>query len=101
MDTSEVKKIINDNIKFIRWALQLQLWDIDLTYDHVREDGDKIYPANCQPFPEYRILKIKINPLEEEDEDDVITDLLHEMLHGLTCSFETYRKAVYHLVSEK
>ena len=96
MDESQVKKLVDENIKSLMLALQLQNWDISIYIEQI--EGN--IPARNQPEIKYRNAKIQINPLEEEYSKQVLDDLRHELLHCFHSSFETYRKAVGQLITD-
>lgn len=94
MDQSKVKELVNANIKQMRWALQLQDWNIDVTCGPLEANCG----GTCKSDPKRQRACIEINPAAHEDEVDVVTTLRHELLHVLHADFETYRKAVSQLV---
>lgn len=97
MDHSKVREIVNAHIKQMRWALQLQDWQIDVT--HVHLDGDAI--GDCRPEPTYRRAYIRIDSDKCDDVNEVLETLRHEMLHIFDAEMETYRKAVSQLISDE
>ncbi len=96
LDHSYVRNVVNANIKKMRWAMQLQDWQIDVTYLHL--DGDAV--ADCRPEPTYRKAYIRIDNDKCADTEDVLETLRHEMLHIFDADMETYRKAVAQLVPD-
>ena len=96
MDRSEVKKIVEDHFKFMKWDMQLQKWEIEVSFD--ANDDSK---AICSAEPNYHRAYINIDPSRHESAEDVVESLKHEMIHVLHCPFETYRKAVAHHLDEE
>lgn len=94
LDHSQVRSIVNANIKKMRWALQLQDWQIDVT--HVHLEGDT--RGECRLDVPHRKLSIAIDSDEVNDEAEVLFVLRHELLHTFDAEMELYRSAVKHLV---
>lgn len=100
MDESKVKEIVDANLKQLCWALQLQKWDIKVSYEHLHED-DVISMAECTANPRHHWAAIVIDPAQHKSEEDVLKSLRHELLHCMASLFETYRKAVGQLLDDK
>lgn len=97
MDESQVRKLVNDNLKQMRWALQLQDWDVDIVYAHT-DDGTQ---AECTPGPGHRNAEIVLVPPSQKNQEDTLKSLQHELLHLFPADFEIYRKAVGQLLDDK
>jgi hypothetical protein len=96
LDHSQVRNIINANIKKMRWAMQLQDWRIGVSYLHL--DGDLV--ADCRAEPGCRRAFVRIDCDKCEDEHDVLDTLRHELLHVFHAEMWPYRQAVARLVEE-
>ena len=96
MDKSEVKRIIDEHIRFMVWDMQLQKWEIETTLD-VLEDGDH---AVCVADHSYSRASITIDYTRCKDEADVLSTLRHELSHILHAPFDTYRRSIRHLVQD-
>lgn len=96
MDETEIRRILDKNLKHMKWALQLQQWTLHLRLDHIGNNAT----ARCEPQPEYRHAKLTFDPIEQESPHDLLENLRHELLHCLISRFETYRAAVRALVAK-
>lgn len=95
MELEEVKKFVQGRIYELKQQLCLQEWRINfeyLTLDH---------PANCTPLPGYKKAIIQIDPVQQENEEELQNTLRHELLHCFVADIETYRKAVGELTTDK
>lgn len=101
MDESEVREIVNANIRQMRWALQLQDWEFKIEYACLGHSSQETVKAECSPDPKYKHAVIVFDPAAVESEADVLRSLRHELLHCLYADIETYRKAVAQLLDDK
>lgn len=97
MDKSDVQEIVNDNVKWLRWALQLQEWSITFVYESL-PDG---IGGECRPNLPYKMATITIDPDKADNKADVLKTLLHELLHILLSPFENYRESVMQIADGK
>lgn len=94
LDHSQVRDIVNANIKRMRWALQLQDWRIDVSYGHL-EEGVR---GECRLGIGHKKAAIIIDNDKCDDERMVLETLRHELLHLFDAEMELYRHAARHLV---
>lgn len=94
MDLSEVRGIVNEHLKPIRDALQLQDWHIDTEYLAI---GDNT-AARIRITPRYRKALIQFDPAAQEDRENVLRNLRHELLHLVLAPFTAYGLAISELV---
>ena len=96
MDKSICQKIVNENIKQLRWLLQLGFWKVDICYEPIAGQT----PANCEADPRYESVRIFID-CEKQDKERLFDDLRHELLHCFAADYETYRQAVKELITKE
>ena len=102
MDLSEARRITDEALPWLKWALQLQEWDITLSWQHCSPDDSPNFAtkATAQPDPKYKILLIRIDPMEIDSEEDLLETLLHELVHALDSEWELFRRMALQLASE-
>lgn len=95
MDHSRVKQLVGELLPWMRWALQLQEWDIGIELGPIdpNRDGDCVV-GRCAPDPRYRRASIMLNPAKIEDDEELATILRHELLHVFHARFVSYRRQV-------
>ena len=98
MDRSEVKKIVDEHVRFMIWDFQIQRWRLDVSFDEAEEEKEK---ARCTADPSYFTAYINIDPARHEDKDDVLRSLRHELLHIMDAPYEIYRKTIAQLLTEE
>ncbi len=96
MSKAEVRAIVDENIRDLRNALQLNEWTVDIDYD-ANIDGR----ATCAADPMRFTARIVLNPGQLKNEKDVLDTLLHELLHIYHCEFDLYREAVRASVGDR
>lgn len=94
MSKAEVQKIVDDNIRDLRTALQLDAWFVRISYSSSLRVG-----ASCETDPKRHEAIITFNPGEFDNEKDVLLALLHELLHIYHAEFDLYWEAVKEAVS--
>lgn len=95
MELEQVKQFVQKKTKELCFTLQLQDWRIN--FEYITLDN----PANCAPLPGYKKAIIQIDPIQQEDEADLLRTLRHELLHCFLAEQETYRKAVGELTTNR
>ncbi len=95
MSEAEVRKIVDENIRPLREALQLHGWFFRLRYSTSTGKNR----ATCASDPQRHEATITFNPGELVDEKDVLNVLLHELLHVYHAEFYLYWEAVKASVS--
>ncbi len=84
MDTSAVKRIVEERLRPLQHRLQVQEWRVDVLYEAL-EDGTNARTTFVYP---YRHAKIRIDPAQHDDEADVIRSLRHELAHLVLAPFD-------------
>ena len=97
MDQSEVRAIVNEHLKPIRDALQLNDWNIDTECSPL-ELGT---PARVHMTARYRHATIQFDPAQIGDREHVLRCLRHELLHLVLAPFDLYTYAVSEMLSEQ
>lgn len=93
MDKSQVRGIVEDNIKRMMSALQVQDWSIDVSYGP--NDGDFAgATAVVMRRVDYKIATINFDPEQLGSEETVLRALRHELLHLHLGQVDVYREAV-------
>jgi hypothetical protein len=82
MDRSEVKRIVDEHLRFMLWDMQLNMWRATVEYD--RADDHK---AAASLDWDANIIHFYIDPDLAEDEADVLHSLRHELLHQFFTPF--------------
>lgn len=96
METSQAKAIVNDRIRWLRWALGLQDWSIKVFYERLQpaahtEDGFRA-TGQCTLQPEYRQATIYLDADVFDDEEELLEVLLHEFLHIIISPFKVFQE---------
>ncbi len=103
MDKSQVKRIVRENIQWMRYALQLNDWTIDIQYGPIEDRRDDAFfksHARCTVKARYRKANIEIDPEPMEDEDEVLRALRHELMHILHAEFQTFTEQANAILSD-
>jgi len=95
MNEQETRKIVDKHLRLMRWALQLQDWGMNISYE------DKESPAEANVKPDYEIASINIDPAKHNTKEEVLRDLRHEMIHILAAPFILYEQLVDECVDDK
>lgn len=96
MDQSKVREIVEANFKQMRWDLQLQDWRVDIEYAPLPEEVG----AQVRIKPHYRSAVITIDPPKQADEEMVLRNLRHELLHLLLAPMTAYGNAVEEMIPD-
>ena len=88
MDKSEVKAIVDRNIKPMMALLGVQHWKINVLYEPCTNPN---WVASCARNIAYQKATITIDPSRADSEEDVIDSLRHELIHVLLAPFDAYR----------
>ena len=96
MDKSKVEFIVKNNIEQLKKKLGLELWDIVFEYKSLDND-----PGGSIASIDYKIATIVIDPACAKDEADVLHTLLHELIHCLMSTFNSFRQAAFCLIDAK
>lgn len=91
MDRSKLRKFVNTHLKWVRWALQLQQWKVDIV---IGETNISTTPASCDAKSMYRNAELTFDPERTHSEEDAFRNLRHEMLHVLLAEFDLLYEAV-------
>ncbi len=84
MDKSEVRKWISDRIRFLRYRMQLQEWDLRFVYSHIEDDAKAEIDVG---LVKQKQATITINVEEIDDEADLQQTVVHELCHLLHADF--------------
>lgn len=106
MDRTEAKKIFDDELKKLRWAMGLQDVDFEVYWGHIEggvksqvTDGQSI-KGRCIADHCYLRAQIEIDENEHEDADDLRETLRHEMIHVLLMELELFRRQALSQLSD-
>ena len=80
MDQSKVRRIVEDHIRDLMWALDLNDWMVNVQYRKLDPGVD----GNCVVTYKYKHATISLDPNEYNTESEVLEVLLHELLHVVT-----------------
>lgn len=95
METLDVKKILRDHLEWLRWALQLQDWEITTSVEAVDAGS-----AECIWQPNYMRCHITFDPGDHSTEKEVLEALVHELSHGLIIQHLVFRDVVNELITD-
>lgn len=96
MDRSEMRALLDDSLRPMRAALNLNDWFMRSKLASM-EDG---FVAECVADPNYSTAKLTFDVNGFENPSVLLDSLLHEMLHVMTAKFELYRKAIRPLIDD-
>lgn len=100
MDKSTAKLIIDDRLKPMRNAMQLNQWTIDVVWGHIDGEAGGQVKGQCTADPKYMRASIELDPESHADEADLLRTLRHELLHIFHAEYQLYRRQVGHVVSD-
>lgn len=90
MDRSKLRAFVNKHIKWVRWALQLQEWQVDISI----EVSEKDCAAACDTKSMYRKVDLTFDPEKTHSQEQAFSNLRHEMLHVLLAEFDLLFEAI-------
>ena len=99
MDTSHMRRIVDEHIAWLRWALGLSDWKIVVKYAPIESPRGSTVPACCRLDPPYRSACITLDPASTDDEEEVLRNLVHELLHVVLSPTDLFKDAVRQAVS--
>lgn len=95
MDKSEVRRIVEENLTWMRHALGVAHWKIEVSYSAL--------PSGTQGYVERNInydkAWIELDPAQHSTEAQVLESLRHELLHLLVTPFDLYNRLANEAVS--
>ena len=94
MDKSEIREVVNDALRPMRAALNLNGWFMNFKIASLEPN----FIAECSADPNYSKATLTFDVNGFNNESELLTTLLHEMLHVALAKFELYRKAVRPLI---
>lgn len=86
MDASEVKRIAEAALEPMATALHVREYEVHLRFEPL-DDGN---PARCEPNCPYLYAVITLDPAQQDDEEQVLNDLRHELLHVVHAEWAVY-----------
>jgi hypothetical protein len=104
MKRSEAKRIVGENIEWLRWSMNLQDWKIKVFYRELGDGDDKartVTLGQCSANVYYRWADIFINHKAHDSEEQLLDTLRHELFHVLHSEFDVYIDQVSELVSDE
>lgn len=103
MDESELRKIIDQNLRPMRTTLCLGEWRIDVEYGPVKSPMAApgfTTQAMCTVNPGYRQALITFDPAEIHNRKRALELLLHELMHVLHAEMYLFRDQVYSQIGD-
>lgn len=103
MDTSEVRKLTDEHLPWLIWALQLQRWKVTVNLEHIGESrlAGRNYIAECKADPSTHTVEIKIDPETIESEEELLKTLRHELFHVFHAEDDHVRRVLgQHITKE-
>lgn len=101
MEVATAKKIVNEHVEWLRWALGLQHWTIHIVYKRLGTAEGQTVLGRCETNRRYREATISIDNDEIESETQILRVLRHELLHVFHAGFETYRQMAHEMIDGK
>ena len=96
MTKREARKILKESIRWLRAAMSLQAWKINITW----RDLDVGHLAECRTNASYRQADIEIDHTQMEDKAHLLAVLRHELAHILHAEFKLFELGTSHLISK-
>lgn len=84
MDLSEVRRIVDEHLPFMLWDLQVNMWDVRISYEPFRAEVEEGVAGQNSYDTDYDHCHIQIDPSRADTEEDVLRTLRHELLHLIT-----------------
>ena len=96
MDTSEARRLVDQQLPWLIWALQLQRWKITVSLEHIGEsrmDG-RNFIAECKADPSTHLVTIRLDPETIDTEAELLKSLRHELFHVFHAEDDHVRRVV-------
>lgn len=102
MDTSEARRLTDEHLPWLIWALQLQKWNISVSLEHIGETRmpGRNYMADCHADPSTHLVTIRIDPEQIDDVDELLKTLRHELFHIFHSEEDTIRRVLGQILSD-
>lgn len=102
MDTSEARRLTDEHLPWLIWALQLQKWNITVSLEHIGDSRMKgrQFMGDCYADPSTHLVTIRMDPAQIEDVDELLKTLRHELFHVFHSEEDTIRRVLTQLLSE-
>ena len=83
MDTSEARRLTDEHLPWLIWALQLQKWNVTVSMEHIGESrmGGRNFVAECKADPSTHLVTIRLDPEQIDSEAELLKSLRHELFH--------------------
>lgn len=96
MDTSEARRLTDEHLPWLIWALQLQKWNVTVVLEHIGESRmeDRNFQADCEAEPSRCLATIRLDPAQIKDECDLLETLRHELFHIFHAEHDIIRRVV-------
>lgn len=94
LDRPQVRDIVDANIAKMQRVLQLQPWQVEVTFVRLGEN----VRGECRLDIGHRKIAIGIDPDGLDDAAEVLFVVRHELLHAFDAEMELYRDAVRRLI---
>jgi hypothetical protein len=91
MDRSGVRRIVERNIEDLLHKLGIGHWKIVVEYELPDDPRGRRAACDCLPLTPYNQARIRIDPNEIDDADDLLMKLRHELFHILLSPYRVYR----------
>jgi len=95
MTAKECKTIVNEYVVWLRWAMQLQDWTIDIEYCGI----DKAL-GECTWNWRYRQATIRIDNEKFHESDTLLRVLRHELLHIMHAGYQQVTRSIPDLLED-
>lgn len=103
MDTSEARRLTNEHLPWLIWALQLQKWTVEVSFGHVGSGrmSDNQRMGVCEAQPGQNLVAITIDPEQHDSEQELIRTLRHELLHVFHADHDTLNRVIAQHVNDE
>lgn len=96
MTLRQARKVALPALRWLRSAMQLNAWRIDIEWKAM----DSGVQAICRSDSRYRVAKIEIDNDQHESEAEILATIRHELAHILHVEFMLYNLSVAHLIRQ-
>jgi len=87
---ARAQRIVRENLPWLRWAMQLQDWSIDVKWDWLEKRSEHAAVAGeVDARPDYRFATIVMDHRQATDKARLLHNLRHELLHLVLSPFIT------------